>query len=372
MSLDHAMRLLGLSESSTSEDVRAREAELCARLWAEYQSRPAHPEGILARIVEIRQAAGVFVERIPAQAAEPPTVVPAQDDRATEHRTIDYGRIVAALSLMRAWIVSRPWWSSICRSARATPSVARERMVSTLTRLRNPLRATVALLHRHRLAALGVMLVVGITQTTLIMKMPEVAVLHTNHGDIVIAFHAEDAPRSVRNFKRLVREGYYDGTYFHRVVTGTLIQGGDPNTHNADPADDGTGGPPYTIPAEIARPHRRGAVALARVGDSAGSPVDGLNPRRESNGSQFFIDLRSLPALDVAGYTVIGEVLKGMDVVDRINHFGNDVSLPEPGLGGRNPGRRAEIVRAKLVRWSRVVEGERVDSRAQRSTRRST
>ncbi len=139
----------------------------------------------------------------------------------------------------------------------------------------------------------------------------EVAVIETNMGNIVIRFYDQDAPKTVANFKKLARAGFYDGTTFHRVIPGFVIQGGDPNSKDSDRSNDGQGGPGYTIAAEITRPHVRGAVAMARLPDN-------VNPKRESSGSQFFIDLTDLPSLDRGGYTVFGEVIEGMDVVDKI------------------------------------------------------
>src|SRR6185436_17575887 len=112
----------------------------------------------------------------------------------------------------------------------------------------------------------------------------QVAVLETTVGKIVIKFHDTDAPKTVANFRKLVKDKFYDGTCFHRVIPGFMIQGGDPNSKNADPSDDGVGGPGYTIPAEIKLPHLRGSVATARQGDQ-------VNPTRASSGSQFFIDV---------------------------------------------------------------------------------
>ncbi|MBI1797001.1 MAG: peptidylprolyl isomerase [Candidatus Eisenbacteria bacterium] len=168
----------------------------------------------------------------------------------------------------------------------------------------------------------------------------EVAVLETAQGTIVIRFHEQDAPKTVANFKKLVREKFYDGTYFHRVIPNFMIQGGDPNSKDADPNNDGMGGPGYTVPAEIKLPHLRGSVATARTGD----PV---NPSRASSGSQFFIDLAAQPSLDAGGYTVFGEVLQGMDAVDKIAALANDPTTPR-SAAGPNPGRKALVKRAWL------------------------
>ena len=84
----------------------------------------------------------------------------------------------------------------------------------------------------------------------------------------MIKLRDDAAPKTCANFRKLVKEGFYDGTYFHRVIPGFMIQGGDPNTKNADPNDDGMGGPGYTVPAEIKLKHLRGSVATARTGRS--------------------------------------------------------------------------------------------------------
>lgn len=138
----------------------------------------------------------------------------------------------------------------------------------------------------------------------------EVAVLNTNMGIIIIRFFAEDCPKSTANFKKLANEKFYDGVKFHRVIPGFVIQGGDPNSKDADRSNDGQGGPGYTIPAEIKHKHKRGSVAAARLPDQ-------VNPKKESSGSQFYIAVKALPSLD-GNYTVFGEVIDGMDVVDKI------------------------------------------------------
>lgn len=140
----------------------------------------------------------------------------------------------------------------------------------------------------------------------------EVAVIETDMGQIVVKFYDEDAPAHVANFKKLAREGFYNGTTFHRVIKNFMIQGGDPNSKDNDPANDGIGGPGYTVPQEIKRLHKWGALAAARQGDH-------VNPKRASSGSQFYIvqNHSGTPHLDGA-YTVYGEVLTGLDVVDQI------------------------------------------------------
>ena len=139
----------------------------------------------------------------------------------------------------------------------------------------------------------------------------EIITLTTSEGVIVIKLDAVAAPKHAENFKKLVKEGFYDGTTFHRVIPGFMIQGGDPlSKDQAKRAEHGTGGPGYTIPAEIGKKHKRGSVAAARQGDQ-------VNPKRESSGSQFYICVVDTTFLD-GQYTVFGEVIEGMDVADKI------------------------------------------------------
>ena len=130
-----------------------------------------------------------------------------------------------------------------------------------------------------------------------------VATISTGKGDIVVQLDASAAPLTVNNFVFLSEQGFYDGLTFHRVEPGFVIQGG-------DPTGTGTGGPGYTVPAEIQLPHVEGAIAMARRGDE-------VNPTRASSGSQFYITLAPTPFLD-EGYTAFGQVIEGMDVVQSI------------------------------------------------------
>lgn len=150
----------------------------------------------------------------------------------------------------------------------------------------------------------------------------DVAVIETKFGRMVIEFYDKDAPKTVANFKKLAKEGFYNGTTFHRVIPGFMIQGGDPNSKNADRSAHGTGGPGYTVPAEIKRDHKRGSVATARLGD-------GANPGKASSGSQFFINVNDNVGLN-GGYTVFGNVIAGMDVADKI------VNVPRDGRDNPN------------------------------------
>jgi cyclophilin family peptidyl-prolyl cis-trans isomerase len=180
---------------------------------------------------------------------------------------------------------------------------------------------------------------------------PQVAVMETAQGIIVIKFDEASAPKTVANFKKLVKQKYYDGTTFHRVIPGFMIQGGDPNSRDENLSDDGMGGPGYTVPAEIKAKHVRGSIATARLGDQA-------NPARASSGSQFFIDVAPQPSLDAGGYTVFGEVISGIDVVDKIVALGKDPSTPR-GPSGPNPGKKALIKRVTLeplVKWEKPAQ----------------
>ena len=129
------------------------------------------------------------------------------------------------------------------------------------------------------------------------------AIIETERGIIVVELYPEAAPKTVANFETLVNKGFYNGLTWHRVVPDFVIQGGDPD-------GTGSGGPGYTVPAEIKEKHLRGSVATARTGDD-------VNPQRASSGSQFYICLEPQPGLD-GQYTVFGGVIKGMDAVDKI------------------------------------------------------
>ncbi|MGO9482596.1 MAG: peptidylprolyl isomerase [Candidatus Kryptoniota bacterium] len=141
-------------------------------------------------------------------------------------------------------------------------------------------------------------------------------ILETNYGTIEIKLYDDAAPVHSENFRKLAAQGFYDSLQFHRIVPGFVIQGGDPNTRTPDKATYGQGSPGYTLPAEISKTHLRGSVGMARQSDQ-------VNPERRSNGSQFYICLQALPSLD-GQYTVFGEVVKGMDVVDMISQLPAD------------------------------------------------
>jgi cyclophilin family peptidyl-prolyl cis-trans isomerase len=134
----------------------------------------------------------------------------------------------------------------------------------------------------------------------------EIAVMKTDKGTIKIEFFSDKAPKHVINFKHLAKSGFYDGVYFHRVIPGFMVQGGDPNTKDDDRSNDGMGGAGYHINAEFNDTvHKRGIVSMARSRDP------------NSASSQFFIMVADAPHLD-GQYSAFGRVIKGMDVVDKI------------------------------------------------------
>ena len=170
---------------------------------------------------------------------------------------------------------------------------------------------------------------------------PTYALIETDYGNMKVMLY-DSTPLHKENFIKLVNEKFYDDLLFHRIISGFMIQGGDPNSKNASPtARLGGGGPGYQIPAEIGAYHFKGTLAAARTGD-------GVNPQRKSSGSQFYIvqgrsisesNLRQIeqsqnikyseeditryinqggtPMLDNQ-YTVFGEVVEGLDVIDKI------------------------------------------------------
>lgn len=146
----------------------------------------------------------------------------------------------------------------------------------------------------------------------------QVAVLKTSAGEIHIRFFPDVAPNHVKNFLDLAQKGFYNGTKFHRVIPGFMIQGGDPNTKDGDPSTWGTGGAGSNVRAEFSStPHRRGIVSMAR----SSSP--------DSASSQFFIVVKDSNFLDNQ-YTVFGEVTQGMEVADAIVNAPRDARNDRP------------------------------------------
>ena len=138
-------------------------------------------------------------------------------------------------------------------------------------------------------------------------------IIKTNFGSIKFSLLPELAPETTRSFLKLAKSGFYNGTLFHRVIPGFMIQGGDPNTKSPDKSVWGQGGPGYNLKAEFnSRSHLRGIVSMARAADP------------DSAGSQFFIVTSDSTFLDKQ-YTVFGEVIDGMEIADKI------VDLPRDG-----------------------------------------
>lgn len=153
----------------------------------------------------------------------------------------------------------------------------------------------------------------------------------------------DETPKHKANFIKLASEKYYDSTTFHRIIGGYMIQGGDPNSKDKDPNNDGAGGPGYTIPAEFNTKytHVKGAVAAARMGDQ-------VNPAKESSGSQFYIveNKEGTHFLDNS-YTVFGQVISGMEVVEKI-------------AGQQKDGRDRPLTDIKMTVKSEVVKKKKI------------
>ncbi len=163
----------------------------------------------------------------------------------------------------------------------------------------------------------------------------EVAVIKTTEGEMVVEFWPDVAPKTVENFKKLAREGFYDATAFHRIVKGFMIQGGDPLTK--DPSKEsrwGTGDPGYKIKAEFNdKSHQRGVLSMARSNDP------------DSAGSQFFICLGDASFLD-RKYTAFGKVIKGDDVLGKI---GDTPTTDGSGGEKSKPTKRIGVESIKIV-----------------------
>jgi peptidyl-prolyl cis-trans isomerase B (cyclophilin B) len=172
-------------------------------------------------------------------------------------------------------------------------------------------------------------------QTAPMNSSNEMTVIKTSEGDMVVQFWTDAAPNTVENFKKLARQGFYDGTIFHRIVKGFMIQGGDPNSK--DPAKEnnyGEGGPGYNLKAEFNdHSHDRGVISMAR------------GPDPDSAGSQFFICLAAVHRLDHQ-YTTFGKLIKGQDVLEKIG----DTPVTRNSMGEPSkPTKRVLIESIKIV-----------------------
>jgi len=196
---------------------------------------------------------------------------------------------------------------------------------------------------------LGILYIVVVLLASCSGENVKKAIIQTEFGDMTVELY-NSTPIHRDNFVKLVKDGFYDDLLFHRVIQGFMIQGGDPNSKNAVQGQRlGTGGPGYTIPAEIGAPHFKGTLAAARTGGPS-------NPEKRSSGSQFYIvhgtqqnqsrltsmaqskgiaynqaqldkytELGGTPGLD-NDYTVFGEVIDGFDVIDKIAVVQKDAS----------------------------------------------
>lgn len=162
----------------------------------------------------------------------------------------------------------------------------------------------------------------------------EVAIINTTEGAMTVEFWSDVAPATVENFKKLAKSGFYNGTCFHRIIRGFMIQGGDPKTKDKSLEFEwGTGGPGYTIKAEFnARPHVRGVLSMARAADP------------DSAGSQFFICHGDARFLD-GQYTAFGKVIRGDDVLEKIA----TVRCASSGRENSKPTKRIEITGIDFV-----------------------
>ncbi len=178
------------------------------------------------------------------------------------------------------------------------------------------------------------------------------AVVETSFGKIEIEFFPEKAPNHVDNFITLAKEGFYDGTVFHRVIPGFMIQGGDPNSKSLDRSEHGFGGPDYNLKAEFNDlPHKRGTLSMAR------------SRHPDSAGSQFFICVADAPDLD-GQYTVFGRVVSGMEAADRIvaqprDRRDNPIERIEVTIRIIEPGEAASAAEAEGKRAEYGPEGEK-------------
>jgi peptidyl-prolyl cis-trans isomerase B (cyclophilin B) len=161
----------------------------------------------------------------------------------------------------------------------------------------------------------------------------EVAIIKTSYGEMTLAFWPDVAPKTVENFKKLAREGFYDGTAFHRIIKGFMIQGGCPNTKAGESGMPGTGGPGWKVKAEFnKKPHVRGVISMAR------------SSHPDSAGSQFFICHGDAPFLN-GQYTAFGELVKGDEVLEQI------ANVPVKSNGGEKstPIDRVAVESVKIV-----------------------
>jgi cyclophilin family peptidyl-prolyl cis-trans isomerase len=163
------------------------------------------------------------------------------------------------------------------------------------------------------LAFLSLNFLASAQEKKVLPKTDYVITITTEFGAMTALLY-DATPLHKANFIKLASSGFYNGTTFHRIIKDFMIQGGDPNSKDSLPYNDGQGGPGYTVPAEFVPTlkHTKGALAAARMGDQ-------MNPQKASSGSQFYIvhNANGTPFLD-GGYTVFGQVIKGLEIIDKI------------------------------------------------------
>jgi cyclophilin family peptidyl-prolyl cis-trans isomerase len=168
--------------------------------------------------------------------------------------------------------------------------------------------------------------------------------ISTEFGDMELILF-DETPRHKENFVKLVNNKYYNGTTFHRIIDNFMIQGGDPYSKDDDPNNDGIGGPGYTLPAEFSAGYKHvfGSLAAARQGDN-------INPKKESSGSQFYIveNRNGTPFLD-GQYTVFGQVVKGLEVIEKI-------AVQPKGPSDRPLKNISMTLKAELLKKKKITE----------------
>jgi cyclophilin family peptidyl-prolyl cis-trans isomerase len=334
---------LGVDALAGEREIREAESRLRRDLWDEFRAHPKRWRDVLQKMDNLDRSAALLLGMLgivqpdkpnpgePVPSAHSPLPPAGPPRPKVDWRAI--GR--------RTWERFRGAWARLSLIARAAAS-----------RVRRAARQFVAAAWRGlgwirsqpRIMALAASIVVSLVGVAYCVSLPEVAVLETTKGRIVILLHPERAPLTVARFEANIRAGVYDGTYFHRVDTLTYIQGGDSLTRDTDRANDGLGGWEVPIAPEVSLPNVPGAVAA-------------ISGHGRSNGTQFLIELADEPTLRGSGYTVFGTILEGCDVAKRISLLTSPDGVPSQD-GLFNPGAQAQVRGAHLERrW-------RVDSRA--------
>lgn len=197
---------------------------------------------------------------------------------------------------------------------------------------------------RVKLTAMNGSKIDTIGHTIVISKMETIIQIKTRFGEMIMWLY-DQTPKHKANFIKLADSGYFDSTTFHRVIPNFVSQGGDPNSKDADTTNDGNGGPPYTIPAEIksSLKHTYGAVGAARLGDAQ-------NPSRASNGSQFYIvNAKAGTSFLDGAYTVFGMIIKGVDVAVTMANQPQDPTNNRPYKDIRMDVNTMRLTRAQIL-----------------------